>query len=384
MNERKKILWIVSWYPNRNDTFDGDFIQRHARAAAIYHDIHVIFVTEADIETAVEEEWNYATGLTEQIVYFKKLNGFLSRIRKQLSWKNIFQKAVEKYIVKNGKPNHVHVHVPWKAGMVALWMKKKYGLDFILTEHWGIYNDVVDDNFFKKPYITQKFLKKFFAEAAYFLSVSNFLAVGVQKITGKKADAIIPNVVDTTLFFHKAEKYSKFTFLHVSNMVQLKNVKGILDAFKKVSDRSTQNVQLIMIGNRNDEYIKYANELGLLNSSVFFRGEFSYREVAEEMQRSHCFVLNSIMENSPCVIGEALCCGLPVITTNVGGIPELVNEKNSILVSANDSFALSKAMEEIISKYSSFNHDQISGGASKKFNYATIANAFDELYRRID
>ena len=54
--QRKKILWLASWYPNRNDPFDGDFIQRHARAAAIDHDIHVIHVSEAEIENALEEE----------------------------------------------------------------------------------------------------------------------------------------------------------------------------------------------------------------------------------------------------------------------------------------------------------------------------------------
>jgi len=382
MSERKKILWLVSWYPNKNDHFDGDFIQRHARAAAIYHDIHVIFVTEAGIENAVENEWNYLTGLTEQIIYFKRTTGFLGRIRKQLNWKILFEKAVEKYIEKNGKPHQVHVHVPWKAGLIALWMKKKYSIDFTVTEHWGIYNDVVEDNFFKKPALTQKLLKKIFCEAKYFLSVSNFVAEGVQKITGKNAAAIIPNVVDTTLFFHKEAKYSRFTFLHVSNMAPLKNVRGILDAFKEVFDR-TEEAQLILIGNRSDEYVRYADRIGLLNSSVFFRGEISYREVAEEMQRSHCFVLNSVMENSPCVMGEALCCGLPVITSNVGGIPELVNKTNSILIPADNSIALSKAMGEMMSSYSLFNQDQISDEASKKFSYSAIAEAFDSFYRLI-
>ena len=377
---RKKILWLASWYPNRNDWFDGDFIQRHARAVAIYHDVHVIFVTEAGIENAIEEEWNYATGLTEQIIYFKKTNGFLSRIRKQLSWRNIFQKAVEKYIDKNGTPDHIHVHVPWKAGLIALWVKKKYGIDFIVTEHWGIYNEVVEDNFYRKPVITQNLLKKIFSEAKGFVSVSRYLAEGVRKIVGKEVDAIIPNVVDTTLFFHKDEKYSKFTFTHVSNMVPLKNVKGILDAFKEVSQKNSE-LQLILIGNRNDEYVNYAANLGLLNSAVFFRGEISYREVAEEMQRSHCFILNSVMENSPCVIGEALCCGLPVIATNVGGIPELLNDTNSMLVSASDTMALSKAMEDVIRNYS-FNQNQISEEASKKCGYSAIAAAFDSFYNR--
>ena len=75
MSARKKILWLVSWYPNRDDRFDGDFIQRHARAAALVHDIHVIFVKDSPIDSPLEEEWNHATGLTEQLIYFRTLNG---------------------------------------------------------------------------------------------------------------------------------------------------------------------------------------------------------------------------------------------------------------------------------------------------------------------
>ena len=130
MAERKKILWLVSWYPNRNDRFDGDFIQRHARAAAIYHDIHVIFVTDADLDHALEEEWNYATGLTEQIIYFKTTTGFLKRTRKHLVWKSLFRGAVKKYISQHGQPDLVHVHVPWKAGTIALWAKEKTTASF--------------------------------------------------------------------------------------------------------------------------------------------------------------------------------------------------------------------------------------------------------------
>src|SRR6476469_113764 len=109
--QRKKILWLVSWYPNRNDAFDGDFIQRHARAAAIYHDIHVVYVTERIMAKEVEEEWNFATGLTEQLVYFKFTGGLLARLKKQMKWKKLFRRAIEQYVGKNGLPQEVHVHV---------------------------------------------------------------------------------------------------------------------------------------------------------------------------------------------------------------------------------------------------------------------------------
>lgn len=378
--QRKKILWLVSWYPNKNDRFDGDFIQRHARAAAIYHDVHMIFVTDAEIENETEEEWNYATGLTEQIVYFKKKKGIGAKVRKQLTWRRIYQEAIKNYIEKNGLPDVVHVHVPWKVGLIALWMKRKYGTGFIVTEHWGYYNKVVEDNFYTKPKLMQTLLKKIFDGANCFVSVSVFLSEGVGNAIGRKADVILPNVTDTTLFFLKEEKYSKFTFIHVSNMVPLKNVRAILTTFKNFIEIQ-QSAQLVMVGNRENEDAKYAEHLGLLNKSVFFRGEISNGEVAKEMQRSHCFVLNSIIENSPCVIGEALCCGVPVIATKVGGIPELLNPCNGRLVQPNDNNALLEAMKDIQSNYLLFDQKKIAEDASKKFSYSVIAQKFDELYR---
>jgi glycosyltransferase involved in cell wall biosynthesis len=381
--QRKKILWIVSWYPNKNDRLDGDFIQRHARAAAIYQDVHVIFVTDAEIEKPTDEEWNYVTGLTEQIIYFKRKKGFAARLRKQLTWRSTFQQAVKNYIQENGLPDCVHVHIPWKAGLIALWMKKKYGKEFIVTEHWGMYNSVVEGNFYKKPKLFQALVKKIFLEAKIFVSVSAFLGRSVEEISGKKIDIIMPNVVDTSLFFFTEKKYSRFTFIHVSNMVPLKNVKPILDAFQKTLNATKKNVQLILIGNRNNEYVSYAEQLKLLNSSVFFKGEIPYTEVAQEMQRSHCLVLNSIMENSPCVIGEALCCGLPVIATKVGGIPELVSSTNSMIGPANDSDALAIAMIQMTEKYQAYQHKKIADEAGKKFGYSTIAQSFYDLYQAI-
>lgn len=379
---RKKILWLVSWYPNRNDRFDGDFIQRHARAAAIYNDVHVIFVTDSGIEKQIEEEWNYATGLTEQIIYFRKNAGWVGKLKKQFTWRRLFQKAIESYIGKNGLPDVVHVQVPWKAGLMAVWLKKKYGKEFIITEHWGIYNRVAEGNFHIQPKLVQTFLKQIFSKAKEFVTVSRFLAAGVESIFGKKATTIIPNVVDTTLFFYKDQKYPRFTFIHVSNMVPLKNVKGILDAFHELSKKRS-DIQLILIGNRTNEYVVYAESLGLLNTLVFFKGEISYRDVAETMQQCHCLVLNSTIENSPCVIGEALCCGLPVIATAVGGIPELISKPNGMLTASGEQGSLIKAMEDMLNLYPTFNRKQIAEESAGKFGYSTIAGQFSELYQAL-
>ena len=69
-----KVLWLVSWYPNRLDKFTGDFIQRHAQAVSQYCKVEVIFVKkdESLLPNAIETENNVTDNLTEKIIYLSK------------------------------------------------------------------------------------------------------------------------------------------------------------------------------------------------------------------------------------------------------------------------------------------------------------------------
>lgn len=378
---RKNILWIVSWYPSKEDRYLGDFIQRHARAAAIFHNIYVIYVRDSIDESS--EEINQATGLTEQIVYIKKNRGFTDRLFRQLKWRKAYLKAIKEYISNYGKPDIVHVHVPWKAGVIALHLKRRYQINYILTEHWGIYNDKVADNFFTQPVYRRNFIAAVFKNAELCLSVSRFLAESITNMLGKKEFIIIPNVVDTTLFYYGQVKSEAFTFIHVSNMVPLKNVEGILNAFREIKNNGNENVRLLMIGNKVKE-LEFQHEFkDLINKSIFFIGEISYQEVASYMRESHCLILNSIMENAPCVISEALCCGLPVIATRTGGIPEMVNDFNGKLIEVNDENALLIAMKNMIADYNQYNKQTISTAATERYSYNAISNAFNDLYNSL-
>lgn len=379
--DRKNILWLVSWYPNRNDAFDGDFIQRHARAAARYNNIHVIFVTETNINQPIEEDRYDTAGLTEQFIYFRKRKGLFKKVQKQLTWRALFLKAVYNYIREKGKPHLLHVHVPWKAGIIALHFKRKFNLSFIITEHWGIYNTVVEDNIQKKPFVIKRLIKRIFKYSELFTSPSSFLARSVNELLLRKDHIIIPNVVDTSLFYFIEDRNPKFTFIHVSNMVPLKNIQGILKAVQElVIIHGMRDFQVILIGNRDNTYEQQAQLLGLLNKYVFFKGEIPYAAVAGEMQEAHVFILNSVMENSPCVIGEALCCGLPVIATRVGGIPELINSTNGILIDPNNEKALSAAMLQSIDNYARYKLPEIAENAKAKFSFATVGQQFNKLY----
>jgi len=166
-------------------------------------------------------------------------------------------------------------------------------------------------------------------------------------------------------------------------MVPLKNIPGILQAVKSLATTTDLDVQLIMVGNKNNFYKDQAHEWGLLNKSIFFKGEVPYNEVSREMQSSHCFVLNSQIENAPCVISEALCCGLPIIATNVGGIPEMIDENKGFLIDLVNEENLAIAMLKMLNDHAYFNQAKIAEDAHKKYSYSVIAKQFDELYGEI-
>jgi glycosyltransferase involved in cell wall biosynthesis len=377
---RLKILWLCSWYPRSADPFNGDFIQRHAQAASILHDIHVIHVTTVDENTAAVEK-SRSPGLSEEIFTYCRGRSFAGRIKGIRQLLNIYKTAAEDYIKTNGTPDIIHVHVPVWAGLSAVRLKSKYKVPVIVTEHWGIYNDIVDDNFLSRPWYFRWLTKKIFRSASLLLSVSKFLAMAIQKQVTAIPYEIIPNVVNTSLF-HPGDKESDcFRFIHVSNMVPLKNSEGILRAFAALC-RLMPRVQLVMVGNPDCQVVEYSKTLQIPAESVSFKGIVPYAAVATEMKRADCLLLFSNIENSPCVIGEALCCGIPVIATRTGGIPELIDDTNGIMVECGDENGLVQAMRHVIDKYGSFNKQVITEKASATYSYETIASKFSDIYVR--
>lgn len=379
--ERKKILWLCSWYPGKTEPFNGDFIQRHAKAAALQNDIYVIHVIgdSSGRITQTEKEITTAAGLTEHLVYYKKSTSLIGRIRAHYHWLFLFRQAIRKYMVENGKPDLVHVHIPYKAGMLGTWLKKKYKLNYVVSEHWGIYNEVEVLNYSSRSTRFKNFTKRVFEYASGCISVSEYLAKGVNELVLPKPFTIIHNVVDTNLFYYKEKAAATFRFIHVSNMVPLKNAEGILRAYKILQAKGIA-AELWMVGDTHAAIRDYATSIGFTGTGLSFFGEVPYPVVAEKIQQSHCLVVNSNIENSPCVIGEALCCGVPVIATSVGGIPELVDESNALLIEPGNDEGLAAAMEQMITSYQQFNGKKIAEDAQGKFSYPVIGKKFDAVY----
>ncbi len=381
-----KVLWLASWYPNNTNPFDGDFIERHAIAVSRLLPLTVLFVAKDSnmprgascIEKTVNGNLTVYKGyygtsssskIIEQALSFRKYKKFQQRMYAQV-------------IKEQGEPNLVHVQVAMKAGLLALHLKKKCSIPFVVTEHWTGYFKTNRPNVYSGNFLINSLNKKILQQARLLLAVSNNLGATVNANFVKLPYTVISNVVDTSLFFYKAPvQQQRFRFIHPSVLSWQKNPEGMLQACKLVKKRG-YDFELVMAGAAGKELESLASQPEL-RDNIVFKGMIPYNEVAIQMQQSNALLLFSRNENMPCVILEALCCGLPVIATHVGGIPEVIDEHNGILVESENVQQLADAMIQMIERYNSYNLPSISKNAIQKFNYDAVAKQHIAIYEKL-
>ncbi len=379
------ILWLPSWYPNKLAPFDGDFIQRHAKAVALYNDILVIYGVADEQGTSgnsVEETFNREGRLTEHIIYFKKSGGLFGRVLAFLKYNKLLKKTIRRLIEENGKPRLVHVHVPMKAGLIARWIKRKYGISYIVSEHSAHYKMGSHDDFFDKSFVYRREVAGIFRGATAVTNVSVAMGNIIKKLFHLGHVHTINNTADTSLFNNERLDNKKFTFIHVSTLTESqKNVTGILKTVENLSKRR-QDFELTLVGPASKGLQQLIESRGIENF-VTLTGEIPYAKVSIQMKRSSALVMFSRYENLPCAIIEALCCGLPVIATDVGGVKELIDESNGILVHSENENELEESMNNLINNYENYDTEQIAANARGRFSYSTIGKQFNELYKQV-
>jgi glycosyltransferase involved in cell wall biosynthesis len=380
-----KVLWLTSWYPNKLNKTNGDFIQRHAQAASLYCKVDVIHI-EKDIHSVlnqpIEIKKNSEGNLSETIILFKpdKLP-LAGKLFSLLKYKRLYYQQIKKYIKENGLPDIVHVQIAMKAGIIALWMKKKFGVKYVITEQWTMYNSDAGDAYEKRSFVFKNVTKKIFTNASLFLTVSKNLAEVIEKKIVKIPYKIVYNTVNTQFFFYKENSAQQpFTFVHVSTMHEKKNPKAIIDAFILFHTKKPHS-KLIMTGDVPQDVDGYYRQKKLPENIIEFTGFIPYEKLGAVVQQCNAFILFSTRENMPCVVLEALCCGLPVITSNAGGTAEVIDESNGIVVYDYTTEGLLKAMIQLCNSYHLYNQKEIAHKAAAKFSYDTIGKKITGAYQ---
>jgi glycosyltransferase involved in cell wall biosynthesis len=384
----RKILWLTSWYPNKMNPFSGDFIKRQAEAVSKYQPVDVLYVGKYFSESALDKTKfsgieNKSENLKESILYYPSSetgDHIISKFKSLYTYFDNHIKFIKKLHARNDLPDLVHVQVAMKAGLVALYLKWRYNIPYVVTEHWTGYYRQAKDSLFKKSFIFRFLTRLILKNASAFLPVSEALGNQITQYWIQIPFLKIPNVVNTRFFYPPTmEPANRFRFIHISSLIDQKNPEGIIRSFIELINLG-HPAELVLVGPLRPRLNKIISICGLPPDKIYCTGEIPYDQVGIELRKSNAMVMFSNYENMPCVLLEALCSGIPVIATNVGGIPEVIQEDNGILISAGDENELLEAMKEMIRNHNKYDKTKISQKASAQFSFETVGKKITGVY----
>lgn len=377
---------MVRWYPHRYDPMFGLFIRRHAEAVALINQVTVIYVHADDKASSIYEILvaNEQKNLNEIRVYFKKHKGFqlASKLINQWRYFKAHFKAV-KLAERNGVIDLIHIHILTRLGVLGWFLALQRKIPYLITEHWSRYLPINKEfnGYFRK--LASRFVVK---RAAMVTTVTRDLMTAMQsyKLMNNRY-VVLPNVVDMKRFkpIPKGE-HGKPHFIHISCFEdKSKNVSGLLRAIARLKAQGKEFFFTLIGDGMDYEVMKsYADELQL-KEYVEFTGLLQGDELARNLACADALVLFSNYENLPVVILEALACGIPVVATRVGGIPEMVDQTNGILVQAGDEDALTAALIQMAATYLTYDPAKLRQMVKHRYGMEAVGLQLDNWYSEI-
>ncbi len=369
-----KVVFLARWYPHKYDPMFGLFVQRHAEAAALHNDITVVYVhPDENAKSLYDIERTTENGVDTIRIYYKKEG------RVSSAWR--YFQACRKGLKLAGKADLIHVHVLTRMGFIAHWKKNFDGTPYIITEHWSRY---LPGNDFSGP-LRKMWTKRIVRRAAMVTTASQALAEAMQHHGLKNQRyELLPNVVDTQRFKPIPHHNEVPKIVHVSCFEdQSKNISGLLEALKLLKDKSIA-YQAVLIGEGIDlESMKQRAATLELNDRVRFTGLLQGQDLVNELATGDFFVLPSHYETGGIVLLEAMACGLPVVATRVGALPEIVNERNGLLVPPGNCQALADTMEQCCHSYYNYNGEALRKQVMDRYSKEKVGALLNDWYHQV-
>ena len=282
----------------------------------------------------------------------------------------------------------VHVQWPIPNGLGALFLKIFSNVPYINTIHG-------EEVYLSKRYHTT-FILKLLVNNSYktLTNSSKTLKVSLENGLEKDKLEIIPFGVDTNIFKPNPVPREKklFQILSVGYLIERKGFEYLIKSVNEVL-KIHDNVKLKIVGTGPlENQIKNLIKELKLEKNVEIICNISDEKLLELYNSSDIFVLPSIVDSQGnteglgVVLLEAMACKLPVIGSNIGGIPDIVHDRiNGILVPQKNISKLSKSINELIEnedirKSLAFNGFKM---VREHFSWKKIAKDYIKIYKKL-
>lgn len=367
------MLVLPAWYPTARQPLLGPYVRDHARAAAEFGHRMVIVVDEGPSGnvrglSSLAEEQDGPLRIFR--LSYRPRGGTLAYLPAVL--------RVARRLAREGTPVdvlHAHVHrMGWAAVLAGGLLRRPV----VITEHSSEWPQrTMTPGALRRARIA-------FPRAALVCPVSEYLQRAIEAYGIRARFRVVPNTVDTSVFHPASTGCARppASLINVGLQIELKGLDVLLRAFARtVVRRPELTLELVGDGPAGAELQRLAKSLGV-DDRVSFSGPAGRHRVGEALRGSDLFVLSSLMETGPVVVLEALCCGLPVVSTRVGSVPKAVGADGE-LAEPGDVEGLADAIERALDSYARFDRASIAERAASRSSLAAVGRSWDEVYRSV-
>ncbi len=297
--------------------------------------------------------------------------GLLSKLLPNIYFKTLLNE------VKKIEPEIIHQH-DYLANIVASKiLSRKYPV--IFTNHTGQY-------LYLEKSIIGRFIQKHLIK--HFKTI---IGPSRELTPDTKNSHYISNGVDVNFFKGiKNKKFDrKFVFICARRWAPTKGIKYLVEAMSQLSVKAQSNSLFLFAGSDSDDYIWYKKEINSilqkLPSHLYkLLGNLNQEELRDIFLSSDVTIIPSVMEATSLAAMEGMACGLPVISTNVGGMPEIITHNTTgWLVNSKNSNDVASIIEKIINE----EYDILKMGESAKIyvnenkSWHSIAIKVEKIYK---
>jgi L-malate glycosyltransferase len=371
----KRILIISFWNPTKQEPGKGVFIHEqvnalcNSRSDIVFLEVNILPLKNTIYRIKSQELQMFSSKKIVLNIY-------------SLLWKLIFVNPwLTYFIIKKTlkkefpylKPTLIHSNVVYPCGIVGYYLAKKYRCKYIISEHWSKASKILRHSIYKKAALNT------YKKSKAVLCVSNFLAENIKIASGLNNIVIVPNIIDcyTFRFIPKVHETNiDYFFTCVATWKKPKRLDLIVNSLIAFSQKSGKIIVLNVIGlgpQREEFYLANKNT----NLTINWLGYLPKQEIAVILKKSDFFMHASEIETFSIVTVEALSTGTPVLASNVGAIPELVDSTNGILVENT-----LEAWIEGLMKLTSLPYDNqvIAQSVSGKYSSEAIVAMIEKVY----
>jgi glycosyltransferase involved in cell wall biosynthesis len=394
----REVAYLFERFPSFGQTFCYREVAELERQGTTVH----VFSIRRPVNEP-EQDWDKQ--LVDRVIYLPEEKPLVAEVNRILPGKALsaeMRSAVEKWgrqsdflrlyqaiyvgmrLQEQGL-RHVHAHFAGMAARTAYWIREFFAIPYTFTAH-------ANDIFAPRDFVVS--LAKLIENAAAVVTVSDYAVRLLQERFPQGAAKVhrVYNGVDLSHFQPTDFGSSKPAIVSIGRFIEKKGFGDLIRACALLRSRGHAVVCRIIGEGPLEESLRGQIAAEGLEQSVELTGPQTQAQIAERLARATMFVLpctreaDGGMDNLPTVIMEAMAAGLPVISTPLGGIPEMVEPGvNGELVPERDPEALCSAIERLIADREQARRFGNRGReiARDKFSIETSAQQLQRLFESI-